>query len=502
MSTKWSDHTLKYQLNTIFLNITFWSLIVIGISCVIFQYIYGVSTHDKIANNFEDFSKNDMIAIVSDGANFFDEKLAKLTSNFPNLMKTSFEDSYRTDYPFGYIKSYYNWPNTFVNEQYSSVYNANISYTHSSYNVYGKTINDISGLPQNMQKLINVTSSTDYLFVPSFNYSSDFFAGYVATPSQFLRYYPAAINYQKVNNYINYNNLNDYWYQEIMSNTEDVTYTSPYYDSIARQLMITIGSTVKNPNDGSIIGAFGSDLILKTIQNDIKNLIYLNKSRTILFEKETGYVIADSFQTLKSLMTYENLTDPSFKNVWNKLKNMKLVDLNGYYYVAVDMKTSNAKYMLVSSIEKQYVTSQYDHITDDINLNLQINIYTVVGVFIGMLFLISALTYFLTNRIVTPIQQLSEYSKQLTQNIGERELTHGINTEIARSGIREVDELTYQFSQSIATISAQPVESNNVNSYYQNIPWMYNSYPLPSAPIAHAYVVAETKESEEHGKAL
>jgi hypothetical protein len=438
-------------------------------------------------------SEEGMIAIVSDGANFFDEKLAKLTSNFPYLMSTSFEDSYRTDYPFGYIKSYYNWPNTFVDQHYNPSYDANVSFIHSSYNIYGKTPSDIPHLSYSIQNLINVTSSADYLFVPSFSYTEDFFAGYIATPSQFLRYYPATVNYAKLNTYINYNNLNDYWYQEVMENLDNITYTSPYYDPIAKQLMITIGKIVKNPISGEILGAFGSDLILATIQSDIKNLVYLG-SRTLLFEKDTGYVIADSSQTLNSLITYENLSNPSFSNVWDSLENKKLIKSNGYYYVAVDMETSNGKYMLVSTIKETYITDQYSHITDDINHILQTNIYTVIGIFVGTLFLISALTYFLTNRIVSPIQTLSEVSKQMTHNIGERALTENINTNIARTGIREIDEVTYHFNQSVTAISAPSELTNNTNIYYQNIPWAYVTQHVPSAPIA--YAIVETKESE------
>lgn len=494
MFSDWSNHTLKYQLNTIFLNITFWSLIVIGLSCIIFQQLFSQNMNSNIKYGFQDLSENSMVSIVKDGANFFDKKLERLTSNFPNLMTTSFEDSYRTDYPFGYIKSYYNYPNTFINEKYNSMYDANVSYKHSSYNIYMKYPNDIKNLQQNMQTLINVTSSTDYLFKPSFKYAGDFLAGYIATPSRFLRYYPASINYLKLDKYINYNNLNDYWYQEVSSNSE-TTYTSPYYDSIAKQLMITIGENVKNPYSGSIIGSFGSDLILTTIQNDIKKLIFLNKSRTIIFEKETGYVIADSFQTLQHLITYKNLTNPTFSNVWNKLieSNKELIELNGYYYVGVNLETSGNKYMIISTIKKSYITDQYSYITHDINSILNTNIYTIIAIFVSMLILISMLTYCLTNRIVTPIESLSEISKQMTNNIGERGLTENIRINIARTGVREIDEVTYHFNQSVTTI-ATPVENGETNVYYQNIPWAYNVKQIPSAPMC--VVEYETKEQD------
>jgi hypothetical protein len=497
--SNWSKHTLKRQLNTIFLNVTISSLIIVGLSCVLFQYMAGTSTHNEVYTGFETLSKNDMISIVSDGAKFFDEKLSKLTSNFPNLMSNSIEDSYRTDYPFGYIKSYYNWPNTFVDQHYLPSYDANVTFSHSSYNVYGKTINNVPSLSPNIQNLINRTSSADYLFVPSFTHSNDFFAGYLATPEQVLRYYPAAVNYVKLNDYIYYNNLNDNWYTEVMANPDQITYTSPYYDPIAKKPMITIGKVVKNPHTGTQIGAFGSDLILETLQNDIKDLIYLNKSRTILFEKETGYVIADSLYDHNALITYKNLNTPTIStDLWNDLINgdKQLQNNGGYYYVAVDMETSDNKYMLVSIIKEKYITDQFLPITTEVDNMININIYVVVGIFVGMLCLISLLTYCLTNRIVAPLQKLSDISGQMTQNIGERSLLANVNTNIQRSGVRELDEVTYHFQQSVNAISA-PNATSTSNDYYHNIPWVH-AHAVPSAPPATVtgYAIVESKDGK------
>jgi hypothetical protein len=82
----------------------------------------------------------------------------------------------------------------------------------------------------------------------------------------------------------------------------------------------------------------------------------------------------------------------------------------------------------------------------------------------------------------------------MTHNIGERALTENINTNIARTGIREIDEVTYHFNQSVTAISAPSELTNNTNIYYQNIPWAYVTQHVPSAPIA--YAIVETKESE------
>lgn len=225
---RWSEYSLKRQLLTIFTLFASISLFCVGISCIIFIVVVGNSVENKLHDGFLETSKNDMIRIATHGSQLFDKKLDKLTSNFPNVMAISGEDSFRNDNIYGFIPSHYNWPNQLINASYNSKYDANVTTQHSTVNVYNKTYFDLPTFFPQINNIIDRTASMDYLFIPTFKYSQDFFAGYMATPERFLRYYPGAINYNNISKYVTYDNVGDYWYDTVMSNPNSVTYTSPY----------------------------------------------------------------------------------------------------------------------------------------------------------------------------------------------------------------------------------------------------------------------------------
>lgn len=447
MCNNWHKYTLRRQLLTAFGSITFSSLFLSGLICILFVVIFGETVKSQLMNDFLDRAKNDMVEIISSGGNSFDTKLSKATNNFPLPMAVTAEDSFRNDYPFGFIQSHYNWPDNFIGAKYNPDYSANVSFLHSSFNVYGKTLNEIPSLPTNMKNIIDKTANMDYLFRETFENSDDFFAGYIATPSRFLRYYPATVNDKKLNQYINYDNVGDYWYETVISNN-DVTYTSPYYDPIAKALMITIGKQIRNIYTGFVIGAFGSDLVLKSIQNDVKNLIYLSKGRTLLLEKDSGYVIADSKNTITSLIQYSNIQNPSINSAqWELLKNNQqvLYEINNYYLVSSTMKTSNNKYMLVSIIDKEIVLNTFSAIIkaiDDI-IYIEVIIVTCVTVLASICVLICA--YCLTNKLIAPFENLNNIAIEMTKRLGTN--TDEVSIEIGKSGIEEVDKFTEKFQE-------------------------------------------------------
>lgn len=488
--TSWSNYTLKKQLLILFSSLTATSLGFIGIMFIVYVAVTGTSIQNSLGQGFLQNSQNSIADIITSGAQLFDMRLSQLTCNFPDTMATVAEDSFRIDYPYGNIPSYYNWPGQLINPTYSTVYNANITYVSSTINVYNKTIYDVPNLSSNLHNIINKTAHMDYFFVPTFANSPDFLAGYISTPTQFLRYYPGAVNDKTLNTYINYNNLNDYWYLTTMQNQQNVypVYTSPYYDPIAKELMITIGRVLHNPYDKTVIGAFGSDLMLRSIQDNIKKLTYLNGSRTILFEKQTGYVIADSSYPITSLITYQNLTSLTItSSLWNSLlatTNTLISDTNNInYYLSVNLTTSNGKYILITVINQQYVANMFSPIMNSIGGIISNEIGIAIGVSIAIIILTIGLTIIITNHIVSPLQQLSDISSKMAGRIGETSLVTGIDTNIGHTGIQELDDMTSNFKNIVTTLdhrSEKNATKTDENIFYGNVPW--NGIALPQMP--------------------
>ncbi len=470
----WSEYSIKKQFMIALPLLTIASLIYIGISCIIYINIAGNKINDNLYNGCLNIAEKEIKNILINGAEEFDNKLRMLSSSFTNIMTYYTENTFRNDFPYTFKKSHYNWPNQLENSLFNQNYNANITYRHSTYNIYNITYDNIYTVSNSLLNTINVTSIIDYVFPLAFNLSNDFFAGYYASNEQFLRYYPGAVNYNNINKYILYDNLNDLWYTSTLSDSKSPTYTSPYFDPIANNIMITIANKVRNPYTGEVNGAFGTDLILKTLQNDIKSLIYMNKSRTILFEK-SGYVIADTnVDIIDKLYQYENssITD----ELWIKLLNNynKLVKYNRNYFLSTELETSNKNYILVSIIEEKHILDAFSKIINDYNKIIKNEITIVIIVFFVSLFLCILLSVLLAHKISTPLQKLIEISESLTKNIGEESLTKNVNMNIPLSGIDEIDRATTQFRE-----TANYFGNRETNSTYEQNP-MYNINYIPS----------------------
>jgi len=491
MLRNWAGYTLKKQLLILFGLLSTISLTLIGVMCIIYIAVAGNQIYTVLFNGFLNNSQSSISTIMTNGAQLFDMKLAQLTYNFPNQMVTNAEDSFRSDYPFGNIQSYYNWPGQLPNATYSPVYSANVTYLHSSINIYNVTFPELSTVNSYIKNIINKTAQMDYLFVPTFANNPDFLAGYMSTPTQFLRYYPGVVNDNTLSTYIMYNNLDDYWYVTTMENPISTlpVYTSPYYDPIAKELMITISHVVHNPYDMSVLGAFGADMMLRSIQNDIQQLTYLNESRTILFEKESGYVIADSGAQVTNLMTYKDITNLSVSsNVWNSLlatTNTLVLD-NENYFLSVNLNTSNGKYMLVSIIDKKYVINPFSSIINSISTIISIEIAVVIIVSIIIIIITIIVTVILTNHIVAPLQRLSDISSKMAGRIGEASLTNGIDVNIDHTGITEIDNMTSAFKNTVDQLGKNKEQVGNKtdnNTYYGNVPWSAIRIPEMSPGI-------------------
>ena len=488
----WSKYTLRKQLLLRFGGIVSTALLLAGVICIIFINVTGSNIKTSMRSGFLSNAETDVKNIILDAANLFDKKLERLTNNFPNVMTFTTEDTFRSDNPFGFIPSYYNWPDNLPNAFVDPRYHANITLKASSINVFNKTINDVPTLSSSIRDTINRTAAMDYLFVPTFQLNNDFFAGYIGTPSKFLRYYPGAVNNTDIKRYIAYSPVGDYWYDQTVANPRTVIYTSPYYDPIAGQLMITISQTFHNPESGVILGAFGADLILTTLQNDISQLTYLPNSRTLMVEKSTGYIIADSRNVVNRLLTYNQITAPSISSdLWTTLSNnQQSFQLTGnYYLLSRDLKTSQNQYMLIVILDQDTILDTFATVLALINNILVINVVIVAAVFVGMFLFTLLLVICLTHRIVSPLQQLADRSRVIAGNLGKEDLFKGVEMKPLETGFDEIDRMQGNFN-AMVTSARQPAVVA-VNRFYQNPVWG----TVPPPPLEGFSIIASLSPS-------
>lgn len=491
----WSKYSLRRQLLTIFGGLAAAGLILGGLICIVFIQVMSRNLQTTLQTNFLNSAQSDVTQLLANGAQLFDKKLERLANSFPKVMVTMAEDTYRLDYPYPQdLRSYYNWPGELQGAFVDPRYSANITYLHSTINVYNTTPSGVPTLPLALRQVINRTAAMDYLFRPTFRENSDFFAGYMATPEKFLRYYPGAMNNSMIQRYILYNPIGDYWYEETLAHPNTIVYTSPYYDPIAKQLMVTISHTLNTPYSTAIVGALGTDLILTTLQQDIRRLSYATTSRVLLLERGTGYVIADTGSDVTRLLTYNDLPGVALSGeLWTKLITQPgtLFFEGSRYYLAQNLATSGNRYLLVASVAQSEVLSVYQTVVTEINQILTVQSIIVVIVFIVGLVSVFPLILGLAYRIVTPLQQLVDDSQTITKNIGSTDLFAGVNTRVQPTGVYELDVMRHNF-QAMASASQQTEEEAIANTFYHKPVWAPVAPPpplvdfvfggLPSAP--------------------
>ena len=191
----WVTYSLKKQLLIVFSTFTIVSMVAVGLACIIFIAVTGNNVHDNLYNGFLNTSQVSIAAIITNGAQLFDMKLSQLTRNFPNVMATNAEDSFRTDYPFSQLASHYNWPGQLPNQFFSSRYNAQ-HYLHGVvYQIYGVNYTNLHNQPAYILNIVDKTVKW-IICSPNFCPQYGFLAGHMSTPKQFLRYYPGAVKYQ------------------------------------------------------------------------------------------------------------------------------------------------------------------------------------------------------------------------------------------------------------------------------------------------------------------
>jgi len=502
MCIKWSDRTIRFQLLIIFGSIAAVLLFVAGLSNSIFVKVTGEIAKNDLQDGFLNNAQSDMINILKNGANLLDTKFSQLVSNFPGPMTVKFEDSFRSDYPYGHIPSYYNWPNQLINASYNSAYDANVTYVSSSINLYGQNIQSIDSYPTVLQNIINTTASMDNLFKIAFPLTPEFYAGYIAVPdtwdnggNTFKRYYPGKVNNQQLSQYINYNGLVRPWYQEEIANTQtnqqayQMIYTPPYADALNNQIMISIGRICYNQQSGVMIGGFGADMVLSEFQQIINQMNYLDQTRTLFFDVRNGYLLADSTQRITTLTTYSSIQNLRIsQDQWNKLVSspgtfisIGNIDVVSYFLQTSDGISQGNQYMLVSCISHQYILNTYQNIMNNINALIKTLYDLVISLSILLFFATIPIALAITYCIITPFQQLFEVSKGITERLGERILiVPGLqNAPVSNSGIPELDELNRNLREVVRVVG----QNSNLDTTEKNPCYGSNQWSVPIDPL-------------------
>jgi hypothetical protein len=433
MFNNWNGYTLKRQLLIITSSLTILSLGSIIVACVIFVTIISSNSSKALNDNFLTYTSNNIGNVLQGGSRYLNTRLNKLNGNFINGIDIFTQDSFRTDYPFSFIKN-------------------NIS----SVNYYDSNIET----DENIINFTNRTSTLEYIFPIELANNNDFYSVSITKPNKITRMYPKNPTYP-----LNWNPT---------TINKEILYSAIHDNYLLNNFIVTISKNIFEPYTGSNIGVITADMSTKIFEQSIENMIY-QQSRSILFETDTGNVIADTSQKITNIKKYQQITNPQITvELWNRLLNEPnvMIENDGYYYISVYLHIINSpqnKYLIISSIDKSIVLNVFSQMVNSINNILKTQILTVIITSCVSFVLALGLCFYFTWKISTPLQELANASSQMSKQIGEDNIANNINFNVGNTGISEIDNVIRVFKNTVTNIS----NANNNDQLYSN-PY-YNS---------------------------
>jgi len=487
-------YTLSKQLLWSLSLTTIGALLIIVASCAIYVGILITDVKTDSTNDSINQALTDMKNIAKDGVSIFDINIEKAGQNYINILTNSAEDVYRSDYPFDYLPSYYNTESMMAPPVFFDTrYNTKISLTASSYNVYNKTVTEISNIPA-LVNTLDKTASLDSTFKSLYATYPLFIACYVAINDWgFVREYPGQTD-ENIANLLKYDPRNEDWYIKSVAQKNKIIYSEPYYDKYVKQYMITLSRSFNNIETNEFMGVVGSDMSILSIESLIKDIKYSHNSRVLLFDiPSDGLVIIDNSNVVKTGASYSDVRNPSISDDnWNIIKTKEFASLNidSYYIEIVQSKTKNYVFLII--VPENVITENTKHIKDDsYNITLIISLIICLCTPVIMC-IVPCLIRWRTKPMVKQFEDLSSDMTTIAKNLGSDNITNGIVLSQSSSSIDETDKLRQGLDSLVKKIGEKKEVKYFSNNPYYNKPTPWTLVPA-SVVIPGSHILVHSQ---------
>jgi hypothetical protein len=482
--------SLKQQLLCSYLPLTIVGILLIGITALVSISVVSSRITSREQSSLEDQIGIDRNDTLYSAATLFEAQLQRQPEAMLNVLAFSTETALRTDYPFAPMTQYYDWKASMAPPvTFSTRYNTFVSYTHSSYNVYNKSLADIQGnrLSPRAAALVQQTGAVDPIMKSLFDANQPTVLSlYVATAQDgVFREMPGATDSDTAG-LTSYDPRPTAFYVLAAAQPHVIVSTPPYYDEYVKQTMITVARTMHSPTTGALLGVAGVDLATAEVYEAIKKIKYLGQGRALLFDAPSGLLVVDSSSQPSSAVNipyYSDLVDDASSNsqdklfsegIWTQLLADRTVvltlrtplsdlvyDVQGLRLRVGTTSTSGitGQYLLVVLVPRSVVTGSMQPVLHSITVFLRQYWITSSLVLIAMAILVAVTVGGLASFLVRQLSALSAAFKQVMRNAGGKDLSAGV-VELqaveqkqeggAAIGIDEVDRMHEQFDAMMA----------------------------------------------------
>ncbi|TMN88725.1 methyl-accepting chemotaxis protein [Pseudoalteromonas phenolica] len=223
------------------------------------------------------------------------------------------------------------------------------------------------------------------------------------------------------------------WYKQVTQNPSEVIVTEPY-QGVTGQAMVSVATAIKK--SGQTIGVQSLDVTLSTLTDIVSN-IRLGETGYLMLLDGQGTVLADPKNPDNNFKSINKLNSPIF-NAIKANKNQPLINIEGSNktMVAQLYHSDELNWTFVAIIdEDEILSSAY-------NMSYSIS---VIAVLMLIVFVIIAVV--LANKIVYPIEMVSEGLKEIAQGEGN------LSKRLKVIGNDEISELASWFNQFLNSIN-------------------------------------------------
>ena len=223
------------------------------------------------------------------------------------------------------------------------------------------------------------------------------------------------------------------WYKQVTQNPSEVIVTEPY-QGVTGQAMVSVATAIKK--SGQTIGVQSLDVTLSTLTDIVSN-IRLGETGYLMLLDGQGTVLADPKNPDNNFKSINKLNSPIF-NAIKANKNQPLINIEGSNktMVAQLYHSDELNWTFVAIIdEDEILSSAY-------NMSYSISVIAVI-----MLIVFVIIAVVLANKIVYPIEMVSEGLKEIAQGEGN------LSKRLKVIGNDEISELASWFNQFLNSIN-------------------------------------------------
>ncbi|MBQ4880060.1 methyl-accepting chemotaxis protein [Pseudoalteromonas luteoviolacea] len=241
------------------------------------------------------------------------------------------------------------------------------------------------------------------------------------------------------------------WYQEVTKSANDVVITDPY-QGVTGQAMVSIATAIKR--DNTLVGVQSLDVTLATLTDIVSN-IQLGETGYLMLLDGSGTILADPKQPDSNFKNIAELTAPKYQAIKNGPKDALIEIDNGTSKLMAKLyHSSTLNWTFIALMDEDEILSSAYTMSYNIS---------VIAIIMLVLFVIIAIV--LANKIVYPIEMVSEGLKEIAQGEGN------LSKRLQVIGNDEISELAAWFNQFLNSINALVIDiksnASNLNDQAQ-----------------------------------